>query len=311
MNPAEQPFKVVGPDYKPSPEEVMMMRRRISASKELRQQFFKKCDDIKKGIDELPTLKDKLAEFLTMYNLLHIAKPEPTDADYRPKTWKGKALWAAERFFKKIASWFRFREKEFISFKTQATSNPEASLRRTEDPPEGYAGTDRFLITCWDMIEETKDENLILMPGETKATAIRRVVNEYAKKLDKQDSPGFDPLTRGTDPIELDDGEAYEKLSMHKGNIADTETELSAAIRQAVGEGRPFDMDDFKAKRLAGKRVPESAPQGIIPPPPPVDPLLQAARDERLKELLAKESLSEVEKAQLDDLLRQGDVKVL
>jgi hypothetical protein len=158
------------------------------------------------------------------------------------------------------------------------SSVAERLCRREEEgfPDLGFSTSDEFLEDCWQMIRDTEPNNLVIMHGESREEAVRRVIAERLAVADRRRRAEFEQEHGAVPPdVMLGglDGEWHD----------DSEPADPGECCHGVGCAH-------------GRKVFGAA-----------DPMLDAVRRERLKALLRKKDISEDERDELGDLLSRID----
>jgi hypothetical protein len=347
IKPEEKPAYTFGPDHIPTQKELDSLRKRGAKSNESRDEYLKHCAHIVANPSSISSLETTLARYLRLNDGVVINVATPIE-EYKPKGIKARFMFMIERALKAVAKWFTYRAPKAKSPMQVAWVAPEAPRTPGEILAEELTGamlrcesgdpTAEYFAAIDEIIQNTKEENLVRLPGESKRQAIDRVVlTSMTKYQQQQAAKNAEDEKLGLVDGKLDYDEhvaqeqAWKNLGLQLGKTSvkplhggpfkvklGTGTDLSKIARPSDSSlpeiaSNPSWIKGIMLAKLDEERVAvdyNGAFPGTQERPAPVDPLLAMLKEERLNELLSKDSLTAAEKNELDDLT-PGEVNVL
>ncbi len=337
-----EPAYTIGPDYVPSPEEMARLEARLKRSVSSRDRFIQHCAALRANPVKVPNLEESLYDRFDQFVKAGVEDRKEREqrelSSYRPKGIKARFFFFVERTLRRIVSWFTYREKAVVE-EIVAPPKPKTEADILQDNIRGAFlthengdPTGEFFGAIWDIIQDTTDENLVKLPGESRQQAINRVVQtamiKYQQKQsirDQEDSLlGLEDGQCGYVEGQVDymEDEPKKKPKVRNGPMQITKglgTDVSKIAKPNDGSlpdiaARPTWLRGTMIAKLNEDRVavdyvgvPDNAIKERVAPE---DPILAKLREQRLDQLLSKDVLTEAEKRELEDLT-PGSVNVL
>lgn len=311
---------------------VSALSKRMELSKGSREAFSAKCEEIDKGIKSLQPASKSFEKWFEgsslkqelVANMVRALRGPYKRTVYEPKTIKAKLLYFVEGLFIRVANWFFYRDASAL-FTVEEAQAPTADEKLADaiveqmvvDHGNLTSRPDDFLSAGWRMVEATRPENVKPMPGETQAAALRRIVSECMAKYESQDAnmTGTDEMAVGAPEQVLD-----VKPTGEVGPAGIKVFEVSSGSWEQVpfgswdqGPKRPSDAahgaPTGQFSQLHDKHIPLDQVRSVVSAEDDRfvhggvnDPILRLAKQNLMKELLAKPELSEQEAKALREL---------
>lgn len=262
-------------------KDVLRLKQRMDARADEKKAFDESCADILAKRLELSQIQTPMQKFIADFDEFGTPPPPPTRMS-KLLGLLARIVALPAKPFVAVAAWLEKKRRPSRVATKDDLNKALTQVFRKEPFPDGY------LSMMLDAIEHTKPGRLVVVKGETTEQAIRRVIKTKSEEYSRRE--------RSIDRTSaMEDGEAGKPVFMQdeppSGCLFNGKDFLESII-----------LTQLYSHQTKPSTCPISAPKNVD------DPVLAKAKELRLRELLAKNELDKEEKAQLDDLTKDGVV---